>query len=517
MNWLNNIFNKNILGSNSITNLIPPEVKTKSQRDKIRGTATRNNIPNNFCSCDESLVELQNDTVANNCYYSLWNLIYSKKWQIIGDKNNFYTDLLKQLDIDNFLRQCFWEMLMRYDNALILFDNEGYPYLKPFINDLNSVDVKIRYKRLSGRIVGYDAYFKEEGRKIFFDKDNVFYLKSSHGNAGNSAILRAKEYIKAKTLEIYGGQKHAETGHYPKIVGSVDLSGIESLDDFDIGETTKVIEETFKTLVSKNSTGAMFPYPIKDLKMLQPTQIDFDKLFNTWNKEICYAFFMPPSFLGINQQANFKTEQDRDNLIEGTIAEYRIRLENVADYILKNWTQPGSNLDLKFTFGDPITDEKLKIRQQLQNSFTVFVQNKETIEAQGFTFDNSNLESLGFVRKEKINLPNTPITKSINNEELNNVYDTYKKSINMTLAELTVWKLSNISLLATESREALDKAINLLSTKKEDWGMPHIKDAKKAIAYINRGEVIGKGKVTNQTYPLGRNEIALKNWGYKLN
>lgn len=519
MGWINNVFGNQ--------NLISPQIETSSKRDKdkLLGTSTKVTVPNNFCEYDDNLQALQNDIVAYNCYVSLFNIVYDRKWQVIGDKDNFYTNKLKSLDIDTFLRKCFWEMLMRYDNALILFDDEGYPFLKPFKTDSGLIDVTHVVKKVSGRLVGYDVSFREHNKKIFYSKEDVYHLKSCHGEIGSSAIFRAKDYIKAKGLEIAAGQKHAATGHYPKIVGSIDWSSSEKseLSDTEITNMVESTESAFKGLVSDKSAGAMFTYPVKDLKMLQPQYFDFDKTFNAWDKQICYAFLMPPSFLGSTQQANFKTEQDRDNLIESSVAEYRRTLENVADYILSEYSEvyKEENLtgNLRFTFGDPLTDEKLRVRQQLQNSFTLYVQNKDTIEEQGFTFDTSNLESLGFIRKKISKTTEKDFSKAAipEKELLDIVYSAYYESVNLTLPELKKWKENEISLLATESRPHLDTAINLLSTKKEDWTSKHIKEAKKAISYISKAKEIGKGKVTNQTYPFGRNEIALKNWGYKLN
>lgn len=517
MNWLNNVFGNRTASS-------VPELNNIKNKDKFKGTISKINVPNNFCDCADDLLTLQNDIVAYNCYISLFNIVYDKRWQVIGDEDNFYTNKLKELGIDDFLRKCFWEMLMRYDNALILFDEDGFPFLKSFKEDNGQINIAIVEKSLSKRLIGYEVSFRDEQKVILYSKDEVYHLKSSHGLNGSSAIFRAKEFIKAKSLEIASGQKHAASGHYPKIVGSIDWQQMDLIENKDFTSIIEATTETFKGLVSDKSTGAMFVYPAKDVKILQPQQIDFEKLFKTWNNEICYAFLIPPSFLGGANQANFKTEQDRDNLIESSVAEYRRTLEKVADYILSEYSEvyKEENLigNLKFTFGDPITDEKLRIRQQLQNSFTLYVQNKDVIESQGFTFNTDNLENLGFTRKNKA-LPidtNLDIKKAfVDKELLDTVYSSYKDSVNMSLSECLKWKDNKVSLLASESREPLNRAIELLSTKKDDWTKKHIDWANKAIAYIARAKEIGKGKVTNQTYPLGRNEIALKNWAYKLN
>jgi Protein of unknown function (DUF3140) len=101
-------------------------------------------------------------------------------------------------------------------------------------------------------------------------------------------------------------------------------------------------------------------------------------------------------------------------------------------------------------------------------------------------------------------------------EEVDKVYSKYHSLVNMTASELEEWAKNPKSKLASISRLPIRRNLNLLRKNKADWTDSDIKEANKVISYISRASAIGKGKVTKESEPFGRNEIALRNWAKKI-
>lgn len=106
--------------------------------------------------------------------------------------------------------------------------------------------------------------------------------------------------------------------------------------------------------------------------------------------------------------------------------------------------------------------------------------------------------------------------KAVNKEELDEVFGKYHDLVNMSYSELKEWSENPKSKLASLDREPIQRNLNLLSKKKEEWTNKDIEEANKAISYISRAKEIGKGQVTKDSEPYGLNEIALRNWAFSL-
>jgi hypothetical protein len=100
--------------------------------------------------------------------------------------------------------------------------------------------------------------------------------------------------------------------------------------------------------------------------------------------------------------------------------------------------------------------------------------------------------------------------------KLDEVFKKYHETVNMSYSQLQEWSQNPKSKVASLDRSPIRRNLRLLSKKKEDWTQKDITDANRTISYVNRAKAIGKGKVTGKSEPFGRNEIALRNWAYKM-
>ena len=101
-------------------------------------------------------------------------------------------------------------------------------------------------------------------------------------------------------------------------------------------------------------------------------------------------------------------------------------------------------------------------------------------------------------------------------ERRDEVFKEYKDTVNMSYSELLEWSKNPKSKLASVNRDPINRNLKLLAKKKEDWTKNDLTEAKKVIAYKARAITEGKGVVTEETKPFGRNEIALRNWAIKI-
>lgn len=121
---------------------------------------------------------------------------------------------------------------------------------------------------------------------------------------------------------------------------------------------------------------------------------------------------------------------------------------------------------------------------------------------------NTGLEQANYINKD--------IKKAVEKTKLDEVYKKYNETVNMSYKELKNWAENPKSKVASLDRTPIRRNLRLLQKKKEDWTQKDITDANRTISYVNRAKAIGKGKVTAKSEPFGRNEIALKNWAFKL-
>jgi hypothetical protein len=83
---------------------------------------------------------------------------------------------------------------------------------------------------------------------------------------------------------------------------------------------------------------------------------------------IALAFGLAPSFLGIGNTANHKTDKEVDTTIDTTLGLYKQELYKVLNWLLSNYSslyqQELESNSVEFTFGDPVTENNLKVQNQ---------------------------------------------------------------------------------------------------------------------------------------------------------
>jgi hypothetical protein len=112
--------------------------------------------------------------------------------------------------------------------------------------------------------------------------------------------------------------------------------------------------------------------------------------------------------------------------------------------------------------------------------------------------------------------------KAIENEtkeqnKLDQVYTKYHDLVNMSYSELKKWSNNPRSKLASLNRQAINRNLNLLNKKKEDWTDKDIAEANKTIAFISRMSKMPKGaniKQNGKDLGISKRDISLKNWAF---
>jgi hypothetical protein len=134
-------------------------------------------------------------------------------------------------------------------------------------------------------------------------------------------------------------------------------------------------------------------------------------------------------------------------------------------------------------------------------------------------FDENQLDLIDLINEMMSDLISE--VKSAKNafsqEEIDETFTEYKKSVNMSYSELKRWSENKCSRKASLGRDAINRNLKLLSKKKADWTSNDATEARKAIAYIARAIKQPQGKDVSKECPYSKNYIALKNWAYDRN
>lgn len=105
-------------------------------------------------------------------------------------------------------------------------------------------------------------------------------------------------------------------------------------------------------------------------------------------------------------------------------------------------------------------------------------------------------------------------------EEIEERFDDYMKTVNMTFSELKAWSETECSQLASLDRGPINRNLELLSTNKDEWTNKHYDNAGKTIAFINRmrENTAGESVIDENGKECGsKRTISLKNWAYDTN
>ena len=101
-------------------------------------------------------------------------------------------------------------------------------------------------------------------------------------------------------------------------------------------------------------------------------------------------------------------------------------------------------------------------------------------------------------------------------DTIDDVYSKYHDLVNMSYSELKAWSETDCSKKASLDRGPINRNLNLLSKKKEDWGADEVKSANRTISFISRMKNMPQGEPVSKDCPSKR-DISLKNWAYNPN
>ena len=99
-------------------------------------------------------------------------------------------------------------------------------------------------------------------------------------------------------------------------------------------------------------------------------------------------------------------------------------------------------------------------------------------------------------------------------EELDDVYRRWNVLANMSAGDLRAWSETECSRLASVDPAAvIARNLDLLETRKDDWGEKQVENAKRAISFIERMRNGEQGEPAKEGCPSKR-DISLLNWGH---
>ena len=101
-------------------------------------------------------------------------------------------------------------------------------------------------------------------------------------------------------------------------------------------------------------------------------------------------------------------------------------------------------------------------------------------------------------------------------DTIDEVYSKYHDLVNMSYSQLKAWSETDCSKKASLDRGPINRNLNLLSKKKEDWGADEVKSANRTISFISRMKNMPQGEPVSKECPSKR-DISLKNWAYNPN
>jgi len=92
------------------------------------------------------------------------------------------------------------------------------------------------------------------------------------------------------------------------------------------------------------------------------------------------------------------------------------------------------------------------------------------------------------------------------------IYDKYKRYVNMTYSQLFNWSKTNCSKEASLDRTPIMRNLRLLRKPFKKWKIKEEIDAKKTISFIARMKKVPRGDKICGKY--SKRDIALKNWAF---
>ncbi|MGL5963789.1 MAG: hypothetical protein ACRCZ2_05270 [Fusobacteriaceae bacterium] len=279
----------------------------------------------------------------------------------------------------------------------------------------------------------------------------------------------------------------------------------------------------------KKSKLPIFPWSVETTNVTTDNRANDTKSIRDYILErIQVACFTNGSVTGRDGTANRAvSEQDRDNLEENTVLIFQQMFEAVVNDWILPILIPHNYKEFKWQFYRETTDESIKLREQAQKTYEILVDDKNVnlLASVGLSLNQSQVKEI-FKQAHNIDLDDVLLKdnaqedssiKTVDFERLDEVFKKYHESVNMSYSELERWYDNDLSKEASIGRTAINRNLNLLDKKKDEWTSRDISEANKTITFIARMSKAKQGqkvRVDGEDTNYSKRDISLMNWAY---
>lgn len=453
----------------------------------------------------------------------------------------YYNNLLRFLNIKDFLKECFDEMYLGQNQGLVVVD---------FEKETGEINLKLITYYLQGRqrifpilepdsneISHYNVTDITKGNKIInqISASQAIQLNEIDESLENdySVLARVKHLIDLKFKMIESQMKLACRDNQPQLYFTPDYKAFPAPADSTsynslIAQVTEGFNNIGKELVNSLESNGLIAsqIPMNVMKAsLTNKELGFDELIRWIDEQIYLGCGLNGTFLNTQDSNRASAEQGYDNVQETVINNWQDRLVKIAIWILTK-VAGYNNQDYELRFKANVNQEMLDERAQ---ALTILKDVLPNINTLGYKVTNESVQNILNIFGLEIELNQQDIqanntndlalptqTRDYNQADIDEAFRDYKQAVNMSYSELKTWGENSKSKLASLTREPINRNLNLLAKSKDEWTTSDITKARKTTAYIARAKTYGKGRVTKATEPYGRNEIAMKNWAYDI-
>ena len=270
---------------------------------------------------------------------------------------------------------------------------------------------------------------------------------------------------------------------------------------------------------------------------MSPQAMEHEKL-RDWDRQTILSIFgVPPVVLGL-ETINYATAREQNRIFwETSVLPYLEFLKDELQHkLIRRINSPDSELLLDFDITgvsalredmDAKVERALKIYTEGHRSF------QESAHLAGWDISEEDLAGsderwipstlvpaeVGATQTEVgVNQPAEEAARALaddmvfKDEELDEVFAKWKKTVNMSASELERWGETECSRKASVDPSAvINRNLRLLRKKKSEWTAKDITDANRAISFISRMKGAEQGEPVSEGCPSKR-DISLKNW-----
>lgn len=284
---------------------------------------------------------------------------------------------------------------------------------------------------------------------------------------------------------------------------------------------------------------------------MSPQAMEHEKL-RDWDRQTILSMFgVPPVVLGL-ETLNYATAREQNRIFwESTVMPYLDFLNDELQFkLIRRLNTSDSELLLDFDISsvsalredmDAKVNRTIKLYHEGNRSFSEAARlsgwdiTEEDLEGVDERYVLANLvrvsgEQQGLVgdvaaamsdefaeeieaAEDEEEVP-TEEERAVDPERLNEVYASWRSTVNMSASELERWSDNPCSRKASLNPSAvISRNLRLLRKKKSEWDSRDIKDANRTISFVSRMRGMPKGEPVAEGCPSKR-DISLRNWAY---